>query len=101
MAMTAGGSPAALTVCQVEGYSSDPRPQPVGIISSVGTLTDHRRRGLATWLVAEALLRLHQAGARHASLYVDGLNPTRPFDAYTKLGFELAFETEVWEATLR
>jgi len=25
----------------------------------------------------------------------------RAFDAYRKLGFELAFETEVWEATFR
>lgn len=101
MALTQDGSPAALTLCQVETYSTDQRPQPVGIISSVGTLPDHRRRGLATWLVAEALVRLRRAGARHASLYVDGLNPTRPFDAYRKLGFELAFETEVWEATFR
>jgi ribosomal protein S18 acetylase RimI-like enzyme len=99
MAVTPGGSPAALTVCQIETYGADVRPQPVGIISSVGTLPDHRRRGLATWLVAEALLRLRQAGAHHASLYVDGLNPTRAFDAYSKLGFELAFETDVWEAT--
>ena len=101
MALTPDGSPAALTLCQVETYSTDERPQPVGIISSVGTLPDHRRRGLATWLVAEALVRLRRAGARHASLYVDGLNPTRAFDAYRKLGFELAFETEVWEATFR
>ncbi len=99
MAVTPGGSPAALTVCRIETYGADLRPQPVGIISSVGTLPDHRRRGLATWLVAEALRRLRRAGARHASLYVDGLNPTRAFDAYSKLGFELAFETEVWEAT--
>lgn len=70
-------------------------------MSSVGTLTEHRRRGLATWLVAEALLRLHRAGARHASLYVDGRSPMRAFDAYSKLGFELAFETEVWEAKFR
>lgn len=101
MALAPDGSPAALTLCQVETYSTDERPQPVGIISSVGTLPDHRRRGLATWLVAEALVRLRRAGARHASLYVDGLNPTRAFDAYRKLGFELAFETEVWEATFR
>ena len=101
MALAQDGSPAALTLCQVETYSTDERPQPVGIISSVGTLPDHRRRGLATWLVAEALVRLRHAGARHASLYVDGLNPTRAFDAYRKLGFELAFETEVWEATFR
>ena len=101
VALAQDGSPAALTLCQVETYSTDDRPQPVGIISSVGTLPDHRRRGLATWLVAEALVRLRRAGARHASLYVDGLNPTRAFDAYRKLGFELAFETEVWEATFR
>jgi ribosomal protein S18 acetylase RimI-like enzyme len=101
MAVTPAGTPAALTLCQIEVYSGDPRPQPVGVISSVGTLPDHRRRGLATWLVAEALLRLHREGARHASLYVDGQNPTRAFDVYSKLGFELAFETEVWEATFR
>jgi ribosomal protein S18 acetylase RimI-like enzyme len=95
------GSPAALTLCQVESYDADLRPQPVGIISSVGTLPGHRRRGLATWLVAEGLVRLGHAGARYASLYVDGLNPARAFDAYAKLGFELAFESEVWEATFQ
>jgi len=101
MALAPDRSPAALALSQVETYSTDERPQPVGIISSVGTLPDHRRRGLATWLVAEALVRLRRAGARHASLYVDALNPTRAFDAYRKLGFDLAFETEVWEATFR
>jgi ribosomal protein S18 acetylase RimI-like enzyme len=95
------GAPAALTLAQIEYYAADPRPQPVGVISSVGTLPQHRRRGLASWLVAEALQRLHAAGARHASLYVDAQNPTGAVDAYRKLGFELAFETEVWEASLR
>jgi ribosomal protein S18 acetylase RimI-like enzyme len=99
MAVTPKGAPAALTICRIETYEADSRPQPVGVLSSVGTLPEHRRKGLATWLVAEALLRLHQAGARHASLYVDGRNPTRAFDAYSKLGFEVAFETEVWEAS--
>jgi ribosomal protein S18 acetylase RimI-like enzyme len=101
LAVTERGSPAAITICQVENYDADPRPQPVGVVSSVGTLPDHRRRGLASWLVAEALARLRRAGARHASLYVDGLSPMRAFDAYRRLGFELAFETEVWEATFR
>lgn len=96
-----GQSPAALTLCQIEVYTGDLRPQPVGIVSSVGTDPDHRRRGLATWLVAEALLRLHRAGALHASLYVDGRSQMRAFDAYRKLGFDFAFETEVWEATFR
>jgi len=102
MAITNGtGEPAAVTLSQLETYSQDPRPQSVGLVSSVGTVPDHRRRGLATWLVAETLLRLRNAGATYTSLYVDGLNETRAFDAYRKLGFELAFETEVWEATFR
>jgi ribosomal protein S18 acetylase RimI-like enzyme len=100
MAVVAGSrDPAALTLCQVETYTDDRRPQPVGLISSVGTLPEHRRRGLAGWLVAEGLRRLRKAGARHASLYVDGMSQFRAFDTYRKLGFELAFETEVWEAT--
>jgi ribosomal protein S18 acetylase RimI-like enzyme len=99
MAVAGSGGPAALTLGQIERYEADRRPQPVGVISSVGTLPEHRRRGLASWLVAEAMLRLHAAGARHASLYVDGQNPTGAVDLYRKLGFELAFETEVWEAS--
>lgn len=101
LAVTPAGSPASVSLCQIETYSADPRPQPVGIVGSVGTLPEHRRRGLANWLVAEALGRLRQGGARHASLYVDGWNPTRAFDGYRQLGFELAFEAEVWEATFR
>lgn len=100
MAVTAStGEPAALTLCQIETYEEDHRPQPVGLLSSVGTLPEHRRRGLASWLVAEGLQRLRTAGAKHASLYVDGRSQTRAFDAYRKLGFELAFAAEVWEAT--
>jgi ribosomal protein S18 acetylase RimI-like enzyme len=102
LAVTAAtGEPAAVTLCQLETYLEDSRPQPVGLVSSVGTVPEHRRRGLATWLVAEALVRLRTGGARHCSLYVDGLNETRAFDAYRKLGFELAFESEVWEASFR
>ena len=97
---TTSGEPVAVTLCQLETYTDDSRPQPVGLVSSVGTLPEHRRRGLAAWLVAEGLHRLRGAGARHASLYVDGLSETRAFDAYRKLGFELAFETAVWEARL-
>jgi ribosomal protein S18 acetylase RimI-like enzyme len=102
MAVTAGSAePAAVTLCQLETYGDDSRPQPVGLVSSVGTVPEHRRRGLAGWLVAEGLLRLRSAGARHATLYVDGLNETRAFDAYRKLGFELVFEAEVWEASFQ
>lgn len=100
MALTATGRrPAAITLCEVEDFLSDSRPQPVGLVGSVGTVPEHRRRGLAGCLVASSLHRLRQAGARHASLYVDGLNATRAYDVYRKLGFEVAYEAEVWEAT--
>jgi ribosomal protein S18 acetylase RimI-like enzyme len=98
MATTPDGAPAAITLGQIVHYAADTRNQPVGMVNSVGTLPAHRRQGLATWLVAELLLRLHHTGARHASLYVDGQNQTRAFDVYERLGFRLAFETEVWEA---
>ena len=92
-------SPAAIALGEVEDYGADPRPQPVGLVSSVGTLREHRRRGLAAWLVAEVLRRLRGVGARHATLYVDGLSPMRAYDVYRKLGFEVVSEAEVWEAT--
>ena len=95
----ADSSPAAITLGEVEDYGADPRPQPVGLVSSVGTMPEHRRRGLAGWLVAEVLRRLRAAGARHASLYVDGLSPMKAYDVYRKLGFEVVSEAEVWEAT--
>lgn len=101
MATTDGGVPAAVTLAQLETYVEDARPQPVGVVSSVGTVPEHRRKGLATWLVAEALQRLRASGASSASLYVDGWNQTRAFDAYTRLGFELSFESEVWEAVFQ
>jgi ribosomal protein S18 acetylase RimI-like enzyme len=97
----ATGEPVALTLCQLETYAEDRRAQPVGMVSSVGTLPEHRRLGLATWMVTESLYRLHSAGASNASLYVDGRSQTRAFDVYRKLGFELAFEAEVWELSLR
>lgn len=96
---TEAGAPAAMTLAEIEAYPGDARPQPVGLVSSVGTVPEHRRRGLASWLVAESLHRLRSAGARHASLYVDGLSPMRAYDVYGKLGFAVKFEAEVWEAT--
>lgn len=101
MAVTAAdGRPAAITHGQIETYIGDPRPQPVGLISAVGTVPEDRRRGLAGWLMREVMQRLQNAGARHASLYVDAWSPFRAYDTYTKLGFQVAFEAEVWEATV-
>ncbi|HVH63740.1 MAG TPA: GNAT family N-acetyltransferase [Candidatus Dormibacteraeota bacterium] len=100
MALTSpGDEPVAIALAELERYERDARPQPVGLVSSVGTVPEHRRRGLAGWLVAEVDMRLKAAGARTASLYVDGLSQTRAFDVYRKLGFMVTHEAEVWEAS--
>lgn len=99
LAETRDGRPAAIVWCSVDSYDPDARPQPVGVVEVVGTLPDHRRRGLAHVLTAEALHRLARLGAASASLYVDALNPTHAYEIYRRLGFAVAFEYEVFEAT--
>jgi len=99
LALGEDGSPVSITLGQVNTYDEDPRPQPVGLVRSVGTVPAHRRKGLGRWLVAEVMQRLQRASVPHASLYVDGMNATRAFDLYRDLGFEVQFESEVWEAT--
>jgi ribosomal protein S18 acetylase RimI-like enzyme len=101
MALTAAGGPAAVVWCDIDTHDPDLRPQPVGVIEVVGTLAEHRRRGLGYALTAEALRRLHRLGAACASLYVDGLNPTRAYDVYGRLGFSVAFQYDVFELELR
>lgn len=99
VAETDDREPAAIVWCSVDTFDPDRRPQPVGIVEVVGTLPEHRRRGLAYVLTAEALRRLRRHGAVSASLYVDGMNPTRAYEIYRRLGFAVAFEYEVFEAT--
>ncbi len=101
LAEAEGGAPAAITFGEVEEYPDERRAQPIGLVSSVGTLPEHRRHGLASWLVGEIVRRLSGHGARTASLYVDGDSAVRAPDMYRKLGFEVALESDVWEATVR
>jgi GNAT superfamily N-acetyltransferase len=100
MAVTDQGAPAAVVWCEVATHDPDLRRQPVGVVEVVGTLPEHRRRGLAYALTAAALRRLRGRGAASASLYVDGLNPTRAYDIYSRLGFVVAFQYDVFELEL-
>jgi ribosomal protein S18 acetylase RimI-like enzyme len=97
LALAADGTPAAVVWCEIEAHDPDLRPQPVGVIEVVGTVRAHRRQGLARALTAEALRRLRRRGAASASLYVDGLNPTRAFDLYARLGFSIAYQYDIFE----
>jgi ribosomal protein S18 acetylase RimI-like enzyme len=100
LSVNTAGRPAAVVLCEVEQRDPglDLRSQPVGVVSVVGTVPEHRRRGLGAALTAEGLRRLREHGAASASLYVDGLNPTRAYDLYRRLGFAVGFEYEVYEA---
>jgi len=101
MAVADDGTPVAVVWCDLDTHDPDLRPQPVGVVEVVGTLPEHRRRGLAHALTAEGVRRLRLSGAAAASLYVDGLNPTRAYDVYGRLGFVIAYRYEVFEAELR
>lgn len=101
LAVDGGGGIGAAVLSHLEVHEGeDSRAQPVGLVAIVGTLPAHRRRGLAGALLMEVLQRLRTAGARSASLYVDGRNPTGAADVYRRAGFEVAYEFEVWEAPL-
>jgi ribosomal protein S18 acetylase RimI-like enzyme len=100
LAVAKDGSAAAVVWCEIERHAPDLRPQPVGLVEAVGTVPEHRRRGLAYALTAEGVRRLLRRGARSVSLYVDGLNPDRAYDVYGRLGFRVAFEYDVFEVRL-
>lgn len=101
VAQAPDGKPAAVLWGGVEEFDPDTRPQPVGIVGVVGTVPAHRRRGLGSSLTVEALRRFRLSRARSASLYVDGMNPTHAYDLYRRLGFEVAYQYEVFEAQNR
>jgi ribosomal protein S18 acetylase RimI-like enzyme len=99
VAVTPDGTPAAVVWSTVEQHEVDTRPQPVGHVNVVGTVPDHRRHGLARALTAEALRRLRDHGAASGSLYVDAFNPTRAYELYRRLGFEVGYVFEVFEVS--
>jgi mycothiol synthase len=93
-----GDEAAASVWCDVDLYERDVRPQPVGVVGTVGTLPGHRRRGLGAALMVEGMRRMRARGAASASLYVDALNPTGAADLYRRLGFAVGLELDVFEA---
>jgi mycothiol synthase len=56
-------------------------------VAKVGTLPDHRGRGLASALLAHCLDAYRAAGYREVSLDVDSLNPTGALGLYERTGF--------------
>jgi mycothiol synthase len=58
-------------------------------VAKVGTLPEHRGRGLAGRLLQVALLRYAEAGYQRAGLDVDSENPTGALGIYERAGFRV------------
>ena len=59
-----------------------------GWIATLGTLRDHRGRGIASALIAHSLEAFAGAGFTHALIGVDSDNPTGASRLYRSLGFQ-------------
>ncbi len=58
-------------------------------VAKVGTLPEHRGKGLATTLLQHCLAAYQAAGYDEASLDVDSMNPTGALGIYERAGFSL------------
>ncbi|ANZ38410.1 hypothetical protein BBK82_22455 [Lentzea guizhouensis] len=59
-------------------------------IGDVGTLADHRGRGVASALLSRTLARAREQGYHRAGLSVDTANPTSALGVYERAGFGVA-----------
>ncbi|HSV40779.1 MAG TPA: GNAT family N-acetyltransferase [Nocardioidaceae bacterium] len=57
-------------------------------VGKVGTLPDHRGKGLASALLRHSLVAFQEAGYDESSLDVDSLNPTGALAIYERVGYE-------------
>lgn len=68
-----------------------------GWIGSLGVLAEHRRRGIASGLIARSIDAFADAGLTHAILGVDSSNETGAHGLYRRLGFEPLHEAVTHE----
>lgn len=66
-------------------------------VDSLGTLREHRGKGIATALLTESMRRMKAAGFDSVGLDVDSANPTGAHGLYTRLGFEVFFQSTMYE----
>jgi mycothiol synthase len=71
----------------------------IGYIDTLGTLREHRGKGLARALLLTAFAELHRRGFRRAVLGVDATNPTGALGLYESLGMKAEHEGLRYELT--
>jgi ribosomal protein S18 acetylase RimI-like enzyme len=63
-------------------------------------LKPHRRKGIGTKLMLQALESLKAKGMTTAMLDVDDLNPTKAIKLYAKVGFKVVKKYSIYEKDL-
>ncbi len=71
-----------------------------GIVDSVGTRREYRRRGLARALILRSLVLLRERGMQGAYLGVDSENTNRALHLYESCGFEVTSSSTIWRRPL-
>jgi mycothiol synthase len=71
-----------------------------GFILTIGVLKPHRRKGIGTKLILQALESLKAKGMAKAMLDVDDLNPTKAIKLYSKVGFKVVKKYMIYEKEL-
>ncbi len=66
-------------------------------VDSLGTLKEHRGQGIATALLTESMRVIAEAGFDSVGLDVDSANPTGAHGLYTRLGFEVYFQSTMYQ----
>ena len=71
-----------------------------GWIMQVGVIRSHRKRGIASALIARSLAAFKAAGFTHSALGVDSDNPTGAYQLYERLGFGSIHRSVVRQMTV-
>jgi GNAT superfamily N-acetyltransferase len=71
-----------------------------GWIMQVGVVRSHRKRGIASALIATSLAAFKAAGMTHSALGVDSENATRAHHLYERLGYRRTHRAVVHQTTV-
>ena len=88
-----GGEVVSICLCEVDEEADAEAGIPEVYIERVGSLREHRGKGIASHLIGRSLEAAAAAGLQRAALEVDEMSHTGATDVYRRLGFEVTSRT--------